>query len=132
MQERGVSKSHVTSHITVASKVIAFIKSSSRSSAQRQHCDRLGEWLQTLGRQIGGVLPPPHVKEAPSWALVHPWVEGMVKGAMDIMDGVAPLTPTSADQIQAALIAQLVLGSECTSPIRIHIIKTLLHPSRVR
>ena len=127
-----MSKSHVVSHITVASKVTAYLKCTSRSSAQRLHCDRLGEWLSTLGRQIGGALPPPQVKEAPSWDLVHSWVAGVDKGARDIMGGKVSLTPTSAQQIQAAVITQLVVGSECTSPLRLGIIKSLVHPSRVR
>lgn len=131
-QERGVSKSHVTSHITVANKVIAFLRSTSRSSAQRLHCDRMVGWLRTLEGQIGWALPPPRVKKTPPRGLVYPWVEGMVRGAMDVMNGVVPLTPTSADQIQAALIAQLVLGNEATSPLRLSIIRTLVHPSMVR
>ena len=125
-----MARSHVVSHITVASKVNAYLKASSNSPPQKQHSDRMGEWLATMGRQIGMVCPPPPEKVAPPLALVHSWVAGVVQGALDVMEGATPLTSSSALQIQAALVAMLVTGYQ-GSPLRLSIIKTLRHPSRV-
>lgn len=126
-----MARSHVVSHITVASKVNAFLKTKSISPSHKEHCDRLAAWLHTLGMQIGTALPTPPVKEAPPLVLVHAWVEGVVQGAVEIMEGATHLSSTSALQIQAALVAMMVTGYK-GSPIRLSIIKSLIHPSRVR
>ena len=130
-QERGLRRSILVQHISVARKVNAFLKTSSRSSVQKVHCDRMEEWLNTLSVQIGHVLPPPPVKVSPSLPPIHKWVRGLTAGAHLIMDGTVPLTKESCQQVQAALLSQLVVGNECTSPLRLGIIRTLRHPCKV-
>lgn len=130
-QERG-TRSHISSHISAANKVNAFLKTISRSPAQKQHCERLAAWMQTLGSQISLDLPPPPVKVAPPMQLIQSWVRGLVEGGRQVMEGSIHLSSQSALQIQGALVAQLVVGNECTTPLRLSIIKSLVHPSRVR
>lgn len=71
------------------------------------------------------------MKKVPPLELVHKWVRGLKEGAKNVMDGTAPLNPSSAMQVQAALVAQLVVGNECTSPLRLSIIRSLVHPNKV-
>ena len=130
-QERSLRRSILVQHISVARKVNAFLKTSSRSSVEKVHCDRMEEWLNTLSVQIGHVLPPPPVKVAPSLPPLHHWVRGLTAGAQIIMEGAVSLDKDSSNQVQAALLIQMVVGNECISPLRLGIIRGLLHPSKV-
>ena len=130
-QERKTAKSHVSCHISVAIKVSAFLKSSNMIPSHLNHCARLEVWLHTLGSQIAVALPPPPVKVAPPLQLIHTWVEVLISEAEEVMHSSSPPTPKQALHIQAALVARFVTGHGI-APLRLSIIKSLLHPSMVR
>jgi hypothetical protein len=45
LMERKVSRGHLLHHISLANKIVAFLKSKSEDEDQIQHCNRLSTWL---------------------------------------------------------------------------------------
>jgi len=45
LMERKVSRGHLLHHISLANKIVAFLKSKSEDDDQIQHCTRLSTWL---------------------------------------------------------------------------------------
>jgi hypothetical protein len=45
LMERKVSRGHMLHHISLANKIVAFLKSKSEDEDQIQHCNRLSTWL---------------------------------------------------------------------------------------
>lgn len=45
LMERKVSRGHLLHHISLANKIVAFLKSKSEDDDQVQHCKRLSQWL---------------------------------------------------------------------------------------
>jgi len=112
----------------VASKVIAYLKTTNSSVVFYSHACRLETWFLTLGRQLSNLMPTPK-KEAPPLELIFSWVDGIAEGARLVLGG-RSLTGGQAFQVQAAIVAKLVSGREMP-PCRLSIIKTIMHPSLV-
>jgi hypothetical protein len=50
LMERKVAKGHMLHHISVANKIVAFIKAKSKDGPQIQHCTRLTTWINVSRR----------------------------------------------------------------------------------
>jgi hypothetical protein len=83
----------------------------------------------TTYRQMGSLFPEP-VKVPPLYMKLREWVDGLVVGALAIVQGFVYLNNDSALHLQAAIIACLVIG-RFMPPCRVYILRTMVHPSKV-
>jgi hypothetical protein len=79
---------------------------------------------------MGSLFPEP-VKAPPLYKALREWVDGLVVGALAIVQGFVYLNNESALHLQAAILASFVVG-RFLPPCRVYILRTLIHPSRVR
>jgi len=82
---RGVSKGQVIKHISVARKVGKYLGTTSKVGAEELHSRKMDEWLATLERQVGVVLPSPHKDPDayPAAAKVHQWIVYLIDVALE-------------------------------------------------
>lgn len=83
----------------------------------------------TACRQMGSLFPEP-TKAPPLYQELRKWVDGLVVGALAIVQGFVYLNNDSAFHLQAAIIASFVVG-RFLPPCRVYILRTMVHPSRV-
>ena len=85
LKERSVSRGHLLHHISLASKVNSYIKTKACDDEHIYHCNRLGDWFQTLGSQVTNITPITQ-KKAPDLQVIYGWVDALGEGAKQVVD----------------------------------------------
>lgn len=136
LKARGVGRDHVTKHLSVGKKVVAYLKAQASAESRTrlcEHADKVTEWISTLqlqtsnDRQWASSRP----KHVPDFPVITNWAEQLGSKALERreqeLSRAKKMTCQTARQIQAAAIAMLLCGC-AAPPIRSSIIKTAVHP----
>lgn len=121
--------------MSLARKINTYLQSGTPDgSARRVHATKMDSWLSILEAQMAASMPRvvklensiPDANE--TWA----WVERLCEQALDAIDfdisQMGHMSHATAKGNQRAIIAALVTGC-FTPPPRLHVLKTLIHPS---
>lgn len=131
LMARGVGCGHVMKHLSIARKVVAYLQSRGSISTISQHLDA---WLGVLEVQVGMVMPASRKCDLPALEDIFEWARDVAKQALqaarDEIEQLGHMTRPVAIMVQWAAIAVLLTGIEAP-PIRVHIVKSALHPAYV-
>lgn len=107
---RGVGRSWVGKHVSLAKKVCSYLQSTSPWHAQAS----MEVWLTRLERQLPNIIPMPKPRELPPPLEVFQWVDDMVELSKDLVVeaylSYGKLDVRSAWQVHNTCIAMMVTG----------------------
>lgn len=132
LQARGVSKTQVIKHASIARKVNDYLQSGAPSDSPiRQHAVDMDAWLAKLEGQISASMVSVQSKVVPDAQLMWRWNFMLVDKALALVESdmglLGHITATTAWAVERALVAALVTGCY-VPPCRLHLIKTMQHP----
>ena len=135
LRARGVRKGFINAHIKVAKKVNRYLDATmSRTDEDMKEYSAFHEWLVTLDNQINSNMPDSAPrKPIPDCTVLHAWVDRLAEGARQsiLADRPRRISLSTANNIQAAVIAMFVTGRHTAAPCRLSSIKSVIHPSFV-
>ena len=135
LRARGVRKGFINAHIKVAKKVNKYLDATmSKTDEDRRGYSIFHEWLVTLDNQINANMPDSAPRKAiPDCTRLHAWVDRLAEGAKQaiLTDRPNRITLSTANTVQAAVIAMFVTGRHTAAPCRLSSIKSVIHPSFV-
>ncbi|GAX82383.1 hypothetical protein CEUSTIGMA_g9811.t1 [Chlamydomonas eustigma] len=138
---RKVQRDHIVKHMTICRGVHEYFSTrsegygllSSNSSRATTASSTTVLWLDNLQKQVKASCPK-HDPMTPDGLQVYEHVEALSKRGLSILENEMQshnrLSKKSAMTIQVAILANLVTGFSMP-PGRLHVLKTLKHPSHV-
>ena len=131
LMARGGGKSHMAKHVSLARKIVYFLKKHAGSRQERRHADNVDAWLEAMSRQLHVALPKPRRSYVPDWSEVARWAEGLaqevLKEVKSELEETGSISVELARKNHDALLICLIAGT-AAPPLRLWIVKTLAPP----